>query len=222
MGQGARWAIASVGVGLAGCWFAVASSGPAARAGDPPVDGDASSGPTKFAYVGTKTCRTCHLGEHKSWEATRMAKTFDALAPGGGRDMRVKVGLDPDKDYRGDGECLACHVTGFGHPGGYEVPEKGDRTAAREAKARESVGCEACHGPGSEYVKLFREIAESGRKYRPEELYAAGLNRPEASMCIGCHNERSTGFKAGIRFDYEKMKDQGRHEVFPLKQREGP
>ncbi|HEY3244445.1 MAG TPA: cytochrome c family protein [Phycisphaerae bacterium] len=172
-------------------------------------------------YVGTKTCRMCHDAEHKSWEKTQMAKAFETLAPGAGKEIRVKAGLDPDKDYRQDAVCLACHTVGFGKSGGYAVSDPSDKKAVNQAKSRENVGCECCHGAGSEYVKIFKEVAESGRKYKVEELYAVGLIKPGENMCTGCHNESSTGAKAGLeKFDYDKMRAKGIHDLQPLKQRE--
>jgi hypothetical protein len=163
----------------------------------------------------------CHDAEHKSWEKTKMAKSFELLAPGAGKEIRGKAGLDPEKDYRKEADCLACHTVGFGRAGGYAVPDPNDKKAVNLAKSREGVGCESCHGPGSEYVKIFKEVAESGRKYKVEELYAAGLTKPGPNMCIGCHNENSTGAKAGGEtFDFEKVSKQGVHEHKPLKQRE--
>jgi len=192
--------------------------GTAAAHGQPAPETAAPAKP--FEYVGTKTCRACHDAQHTSWEKTKMGKAFASLAPGAGTEIRSKAGLDPETDYRKAGECLECHAVGFGRPGGYAAFDEKDTKAAREARNREGVGCECCHGPGSEYVKVFKQIAESGRKYKVEELYAAGLIRADQAACAACHNERSTGAKAGLKFDYDAAKTQDIHEHVPLKQRE--
>jgi hypothetical protein len=45
-------------------------------------------------------------------------------------------------------DCLACHTTGFGRPGGF--PRDG---AVESHTDLARVGCESCHGPGGEHVK---------------------------------------------------------------------
>jgi hypothetical protein len=109
-----------------------------------------------YTYVGTKKCKSCHLDVHKSWEKTKMGTAFETLKPGHAREAKLSFGFDADKDYTADATCLPCHTTGFGKPGGYEIPA--DKRAARKMKARQGVGCESCHGPGSEYVEIFTEI----------------------------------------------------------------
>src|SRR5262249_42071831 len=46
-----------------------------------------------------------------------------------------------------DGECVVCHVVGFGTTGGYA-----DEQTTAHLK---HVGCESCHGPGSVHVKAM-------------------------------------------------------------------
>ncbi|MDQ7053398.1 MAG: cytochrome c family protein [candidate division KSB1 bacterium] len=73
----------------------------------------------EFAFVGTQKCKKCHLKQYKSWKKTKMASTFDVLKPGVRAEAKKKAGLDPDKDYTTDKECLPCHTTGYGKPGGF-------------------------------------------------------------------------------------------------------
>jgi tetratricopeptide (TPR) repeat protein len=60
--------------------------------------------------------------------------------------------------------CADCHST--------DVKKNYDAATGTYATtySEVSVGCEACHGPGSDHVALAREAAESGR-----ELHAYGL-----------------------------------------------
>ncbi len=175
---------------------------------------------SSYSYVGNKKCKKCHIKQHKSWAKTRMGKAFEILKPGANKEMKEKFNLDVAKDHTKDKTCLKCHTVGYGESGGYVIPDPEDKKSVRKAKKLEGVGCECCHGPGSEYVKVFDEIMKSKRKYKVEELYAVGLRKVDESICITCHNEESPSVEPGEPFDYEKRKEDGIHEHFPLTQRE--
>lgn len=183
-----------------------------------PQEKQAESG--KYTYVGSKTCKKCHLKLYKSWEKTPSAKALESLKPDQAAEIKTKHDLDPKKDYSQDESCLKCHVTGFGQPDGYSIPDPSDREAVKKAEALEGTGCEACHGPGSGYVELFKEIQKSKRMYKQSELYAVGLNKMGADVCATCHNDKSPTYDASKKFDFEKEKKLT-HEHQPLKQREG-
>ncbi len=208
-------------VAAVGLWQWVS---PALAGGDPAAsafygqESDADEGPT-YAYVGSKKCKKCHLKQYKSLEATKMGKAFDILKPGQRKEKKEQFKLDVDKDYTQDKTCIKCHTTGFGHEGGYAIPDPSDKKAVYLAKNLESVGCEMCHGPGSEYIKVFDEILKSKRKYKVEELYKVGLRKVDEAMCKTCHNEESPSINPGDSFDYEEKKDEGTHEHIALKQR---
>jgi hypothetical protein len=182
----------------------------------PALAGDESA----YSYVGTKKCKKCHVQHHRSWKATEMGKAFDILRPGKSSEAKRKYDIDVNEDFTQDKTCLKCHTVGFGKPGGYAIPSPEDKKAMRTARKLMSVGCESCHGPGSGYVKVFDEIMKSKRKYKVEELYAVGLRKIDESACTACHNDKSPTHDAGNPFDYEKEKDEGIHEHFPLEQRE--
>jgi len=171
----------------------------------------------KYEYVGSKKCKKCHIKEYKSWEEGKKGKAFETLKPGQAAEGKTKGKLDPAKDYTKDATCLACHTTGYGKPGGYAVPESTDEKVLKELEKVQSVGCESCHGPGSEYTKLFEDIQKSKRKYKVAELYAVGMTKIEAPVCATCHNEKSPTYKP---LDFEKQKKEGGHEHQPLTQRE--
>ena len=177
---------------------------------------------TKFTYVGSKSCKKCHsLVQHKSWAKTKMGQALKTLKPGKATEAKEKHNLDPNKDYTQDAACLKCHTTGFGLEGGYSVPDPTDKKAVRKAAKLANVGCESCHGPGSEYSKLFKEILISRRKYKVEELYAAGLKKITKETCISCHNDKSPTIDPDTPFDFEEMKTKDLHERQEMKQREG-
>ncbi|MGD2109440.1 MAG: cytochrome c family protein [Phycisphaerae bacterium] len=180
----------------------------------PAVGGD-------YEYVGSKKCKMCHIKEYKSWEKTKMAQSFETLKPGQASEAKAKHNLDPAKDYTKDESCLPCHTTGYGHAGGYAIPPAGDDKAAKKAKKLEGIGCESCHGPGSAYIDVFKEIQKSKRMYKVEELYAVGLTKIDSASCTSCHSDKSPTHDASKPFDFEKQKDEDTHEHQPLKQREG-
>ncbi|NIM10717.1 MAG: cytochrome C554 [Candidatus Aminicenantes bacterium] len=129
-----------------------------------------------FTYIGAKKCKMCHKGPKKGevyekWEKGSHAKAFETLKA---------------KGEEKNPKCLECHVTGF-NAGGYKV---GDANAAKF----EGVGCESCHGPGSEYKKM--SIMKDLNKSKEN-----GLIIPDEAVCKKCHNEKSPTFKG---FDFAK------------------
>ncbi len=216
-------AIACLGIGVA-VWHppstAVASDGVAPVVGTLMTTVAAADDESGYAYVGSKKCKKCHIAQHKSWAVTQMGQAFDTLKPGQAKESKEKFNLDVSKDYTQDAKCLKCHTVGFGKAGGYVIPNPDDKKSVRRAKNLESVGCESCHGPGSEYVKVFKEIMDTKRKYKVEELRAVGLREVNEAVCKTCHNPDSPTINEGDAFDYEKRKAEGTHEHRPLEQRE--
>ncbi len=88
--------------------------------------------PTSSVFVGSAACRSCHAAEFETWSASPHARAVATLVAAGKQ-------ANPD--------CLRCHTTGFGRPGGF--PEKG---LPAEHADRSGVGCESCHGPGGDHV----------------------------------------------------------------------
>lgn len=132
-------------------------------------------------YVGVSKCQTCHKSEAKGdqfgkWSASKHAAAYEVLASEAA--MAIAKGKGIDNPQTSD-QCLGCHVTGFAAPA-EQKDESFDQT--------EGVGCEACHGPGSEYknMKIMKE---------KDAAVAAGLVIPTAETCKGCHNEKSPTYK---------------------------
>jgi hypothetical protein len=142
-------------------------------------------------YVGAKKCKMCHMKQFRSWEKTAMAKAFEQLKPGVSADAKKAAGLDPDKDYTTDAACLGCHTAN----GKADMP---------------GVQCEACHGPGSDYMRVMM----TNRDFKLAEVVAKGLVIPDEKTCKKCHNEKSPFYKS---FDFATAKAKGTHEHFPLK-----
>ncbi len=117
--------------------------------GQRPAKTAPAAGPT---YVGARTCAACHTAAYYWWASTPHARAYQTLE---------KRGRELDLD------CIGCHVTGFERPGG-----------ARIGNLQEllGVGCESCHGPGSEHAEHPRAADR-------------GLTRdPEEALCLSCHD----------------------------------
>lgn len=161
--------------------------------------------PAAAQYVGAEKCRPCHLAQFKSWQETKMAKSFELLKPGVAAEAKTAHKLDPGKDYTTDPNCLACHTTGYGKPGGFVSLAKTPKLVG--------VQCEVCHGAGAGYLKP-ELMSIKNKEYKRSEVVAAGLVIPSIEVCATCHNEKSPFYKA---FDYEARKKQGTHQHSPLK-----
>lgn len=160
----------AIGIGIVVCLLTVLQS----TAGD------------DHAYVGADKCKMCHNSEAKGaqytkWTQARHSKAYATLASEEAKKIAAEKGIaDPQKA----GECLKCHVTGHGMPA-----EK----LTDKYKVEDGVGCESCHGPGSDYWKMsvMKDQAQS---------MAAGLVLPDEKTCIKCHNSESPTFK-GFNFE---------------------
>lgn len=113
------------------------------------------------AYAGQAACRPCHTAEHAQWQGTAHAHAFDTLR---------------QKNRHFFPQCVGCHTTGAGLPGGFALEQP------REALA--GVQCEVCHGPGQQHTQ------------RPA---AANIRRQVgAEFCQHCHTPvQSPGFVFG-------------------------
>ncbi len=133
--------------------------------------------PNNLEYVGSRYCKLCHDYEYEKWstsqpvvprsEAGRHADAFATLE---------KIGSDYDP------ECVICHVVGMQYQSGFVSPTK-----TPELK---DVGCENCHGPGSEHLKSLGAVETSG----------------PISTCTDCHTaENSIGYAGNEKQYFEKI-----------------
>jgi cytochrome c554/c'-like protein len=103
------------------------------------------------SYVGIEECSKCHESQRKFWNSTSHAAAYATLSV-----QHKEFNLD----------CVSCHVTGYGKPGGTTVTHVDKLT---------SVQCEVCHGPGSKHV------AEPKNK--------AFVKTPDHAFCASeCHH----------------------------------
>lgn len=144
------------------------------------------------AYVGVDGCK-CHKSEISDWERSKHGKTFKLLLPGKRKSAKKKAGLDPEKDYSTDVKCLKCHTTGYGN-GGFQ-----DRAST---PGLTGVGCEMCHGAGSEYRGIHKN---KGLDFKKAEVKAAGqlYGSIDPAVCNVCHDHEDNPFKPSIDKKYK-------------------
>jgi hypothetical protein len=129
----------------------------------------------KVAYVGSEACKDCHLAEYQKWDVTKHADAFTALE---------KAKRPSNRQF--DGECVRCHVIGFGYETGYMDEQRTPNF--------KGVGCENCHGPGSLHVNKPEnadfQLAMSPWKRKKEDRLPD--NKVEiaidSSTCQKCHD----------------------------------
>src|SRR3989338_2920723 len=164
-------------------------------------------------YVGAKDCGGCHKAEMQDWQRSVHCKAIETLAAGKKSGPKHKAGLDPDKDYSSDEKCLKCHTTGFKQKGGFV-----DRNSTPDLAG---VGCEACHGPGSDYRAIHKSKMLD---FKRTETRAAGATYASKGdkVCENCHNTDSP-FKPSVdpkyAFDLKerlKTKTESFHQINPL------
>jgi hypothetical protein len=113
------------------------------------VEAGTSEGAT---YVPNKKCKTCHPKPFKQQAETYHAKSFENL---------TSAGEDTNP------ECLPCHTTGYGKPGGF--------TDIASTEDLAGTTCQACHGPGSLHIKAKKEDR------------AKTIEKTPKAACTKCH-----------------------------------
>jgi cytochrome c554/c'-like protein len=117
-----------------------------------------------LSYVGSDTCKACHVAEHAAWAKTPHSKALVTLETVAKRPSLRN--FDP--------ECVRCHTVGFEHDTGYINEEK-----TPELK---HVGCENCHGPGSGHAanpkaQNLHQFLSPWKRGKPGNLPAAVIKK---------------------------------------------
>lgn len=139
-------------------------------------------------YVGVTKCAMCHKSKARgnqvaAWESAKHSKAYETLGSDAAKEIGKKMGIeDPQKSPK----CLKCHVTAYG------VDAK---LLGSKYSMEEGVGCESCHGPGGDYMKL------SVMKDQKQAI-EAGLILPTEEVCVGCHNDESPTYQ---KFTYKEF-----------------
>ena len=163
--------------------------------------GMAPSAMAGHELVGSSKCKSCHkkIGNpYQIWLDSSHSKAFETLATPEAKKIAAEAGLgDPQKEEA----CTFCHVTRvfLGNP---VVNEKGKYADT------EGIGCEACHGPGSDYKK--KKVMKDH-----DAAVAAGMVRDNSeAYCVKCHNSDSPTFK---EFDFEARWAEIEHPIMEKK-----
>jgi peroxiredoxin len=143
--------------------------------------------PTSAAYVGSQACQSCHAGEFDTWSKHPHANALASLQAKG-------AAAKP--------ECLTCHTTAFGRPGGFPKDGKAD---AHADLAR--VGCESCHGPGGDHVK-----PDAARVGTIVSLGDKCDSCVILQICGSCHDQAND---PGFEFAVEKKIQAQKHGTKP-------
>jgi hypothetical protein len=114
--------------------------------------------PDGLEYTGSKSCKLCHEYEYEKWSGKAHAHAYATLESVGSQ-------YDP--------ECVVCHVVGMQYLSGFVSEE--------DTGHLKDVGCENCHGPGSEHIRT---------------LGNAQTTEPQ-SECTDCHTPENSGEYAG-------------------------
>jgi hypothetical protein len=109
--------------------------------------------PVEYRLAGSRSCISCHTSASTIWAHSLHAAAGRTLEP---RHFEV----DPD--------CLRCHTTGYGLPGGFVSPKRTPELYG--------VGCENCHGPSAAHVS--NPVVHT--QYQPFD------------QCIRCHDEENS------------------------------
>jgi Cytochrome c554 and c-prime len=144
-----------------------------------------AAAPAAPMYVGVKRCKMCHNlekggAQYTKWTESKHSHAFEVLASPKALEIAKEKGIaDPQKAD----ECLGCHVTGHGEPADH---------FKESFVATDGVGCESCHGAGSNYMKKSVMEGVRGKTMKAEDY---GLTMPTEKTCAKCHNEKATGGK---------------------------
>jgi hypothetical protein len=137
--------------------------------------------------IGAPKCKACHKAKTGDqwgiWEGSAHAGAFATLASDEAKKVAADKGLG---DPQTEAACLKCHTTKAFLGADVVVDAKGKYEDA------EGVGCEACHGPGSDYKS--KKVMEDSAAAKEAGLI---MNKSE-EFCVKCHNEESPTFKGFV------------------------
>lgn len=121
--------------------------------------------PGTLEYISSAACQECHEYEYGIWHTKGHAHASATLEAAGS-----------DRDP----ECVLCHVVGLDYDTGF--------VSSEETPEFKDVGCEVCHGPGSEHART------EGKLKMPQPKWD----------CLVCHTPDHSGGFAGHEAEYRE------------------
>lgn len=129
----------------------------------------AESMPVTKTFVGASSCGQCHAREYAQWKSTPHYKAVATLA-------KKQMQYNPD--------CLPCHTTGYGQPGGF--------TDLRVTVSLAGVQCESCHGSLNKHVEEQRRLATLPEAQKAAfKAEAKPVMTFSAASCVECHDKQN-------------------------------
>lgn len=166
----------------------------------PPEPGPDADAPQ---FIGSYACGECHKGpemgyQFSKWRMSAHARAFAVLATPQAYEIAKKQGIASPQTSPA---CLKCHTSSYGRPAGGHAPSMW---------LYEGVGCEACHGAGSEY-------APEAVMKDPLAAQKAGLLPVSKETCLRCHQDSHDK-----PFDYDAAYQKIAHPAVPRQTAEVP
>lgn len=118
--------------------------------------------PSATRYVSASRCQGCHNTYFTSWVFTDHAKAWQSLV---------------SRQAEQDPECVGCHSTAWGEPGGNASLTKSAMNTWH------AVQCESCHGPGSAHA---------------DDPHGSKTTPITPTTCLACHDPANSP-----QFDYD-------------------
>jgi hypothetical protein len=130
-------------------------------------------------FVGSQGCAECHQEAFDIWSNSAHAQATHSLITPPERSGITRQ-YDP--------ECLSCHTTGW-QPQEYTPFYSGFESMVATRHLAGS-GCENCHGPGSEHVRLelLDDVADAGELLKARQALQLSIATAQEHQCKTCHD----------------------------------
>ncbi|MFW6171202.1 MAG: multiheme c-type cytochrome, partial [Planctomycetota bacterium] len=148
-------------------------------------------------YIGSIGCGECHQGpemqyQYSKWRMGPHARAYAVLGTDKARKIAKEMGVEGEPLT--DKACLKCHATAHHAPAG---------GASDTYQVHEGVGCESCHGAGSDFAM------EAIMRDKPAAV-RAGLKEAGRDVCAQCHENAH-----GKPFDFDAAVAEIAHPLQP-------
>jgi len=135
--------------------------------------------PSGSSFVGSAACAACHQSAYDQWQESSHAHATQSL---------IQPPERPEITRQFDPECLSCHTTGW-QPREF-VPYQTGFSSMKASSHLAGSGCENCHGPGSEHVRLegLEDLHEVASLMEARQKMKLTLATAKDNQCMTCHD----------------------------------